>query len=70
MVKQMQAIERTEEPEDVAAVVSFLASEDACFMTGQTIMVGPLYVSTVIAFFASFGNQNTVLKSIGEKYGG
>lgn len=44
MVKQMQAIHRTEEPEDVAAVVSFLASEDARFMTGQTLMVdGGMY---------------------------
>ena len=39
MVKQMQAIHRTEEPEDVANVVSFLASEDSRFMTGQTLMV-------------------------------
>ncbi|VEP12885.1 (S)-1-Phenylethanol dehydrogenase [Hyella patelloides LEGE 07179] len=39
MVKQMQAIHRTGEPEDVAAVVSFLASEDSSFMTGQTLMV-------------------------------
>ena len=39
MVKQMQAIHRTEEPEDVAGVVSFLASEDSRFMTGQTLMV-------------------------------
>lgn len=39
MVKQMQAIHRTEEPEDVAAVVSFLASEDSRFMTGQTLAV-------------------------------
>ncbi len=44
MVKQMQAIHRTEEPEDVAAVVSFLASEDAGFMTGQTLLVdGGMY---------------------------
>lgn len=44
MVKQMQAIHRTEEPEDVAAVVSFLASDDASFMTGQTLMVdGGMY---------------------------
>lgn len=39
MVKQMQAIHRTEEPEDVARVVSFLASEDSRFMTGQTLSV-------------------------------
>ena len=39
MVKQMQAIHRTEEPEDVAGVVSFLASEDSRFMTGQTMLV-------------------------------
>lgn len=39
MVKQMQAIHRTEEPSDVAGVVSFLASEDSRFMTGQTLSV-------------------------------
>lgn len=39
MVKHMQAIHRTEEPEDVANVVSFLASEDSRFMTGQTLLV-------------------------------
>ena len=39
MVRQMQGIHRTEEPEDVASVVSFLASEDSRFMTGQTLMV-------------------------------
>ncbi|MGB7413133.1 MAG: SDR family NAD(P)-dependent oxidoreductase [Thermosynechococcaceae cyanobacterium] len=39
MVKQMQAIHRTAEPEDVANVVSFLASEDSRFMTGQTLSV-------------------------------
>ena len=39
MVKQMQAIHRTEEPEDVAGVVSFLASDDSGFMTGQTMLV-------------------------------
>ena len=38
MVKQMQAIHRTEEPEDVAGVVSFLASDDSRFMTGQTLL--------------------------------
>jgi NAD(P)-dependent dehydrogenase (short-subunit alcohol dehydrogenase family) len=36
---QMQAIKRSEVPEDVAGVVSFLASEDARFVTGQTIVV-------------------------------
>ena len=39
MVKQMQAIKRTEEPTDVADVVSFLASEASRFMTGQTLVV-------------------------------
>lgn len=39
MVAQMQAIHRTEEPEDLAGVMSFLASEDSRFMTGQTLMV-------------------------------
>lgn len=39
MVKQMQAIHRTEEPADVASVVSFLASDDSRFMTGQTLAI-------------------------------
>ena len=34
-----QAIGRTGEPQDQAAVVSFLASDDAAFMTGQTLLV-------------------------------
>lgn len=39
MVKQMQAIHRTAEPDDVAGVVSFLASDDSRFITAQTIVV-------------------------------
>lgn len=35
----MQAIHRSGEPRDVAGVVSFLASEDSEFMTGQTLVV-------------------------------
>lgn len=38
-VLALQAIPRTEEPEDVAAVVAFLASDEAEFVTGQTIAV-------------------------------
>jgi NAD(P)-dependent dehydrogenase (short-subunit alcohol dehydrogenase family) len=34
-----QAIPRTQEPEDVAGLVSFLASDAASFITGQTIPV-------------------------------
>jgi NAD(P)-dependent dehydrogenase (short-subunit alcohol dehydrogenase family) len=34
-----QAIKRPERPEDLAGVISFLASEDAAFITGQTIAV-------------------------------
>ena len=39
MVKQMQAIHRIAEPNDLASVVSFLVSEDSRFMTGQTLSV-------------------------------
>ncbi len=39
MVKQMQAIHRIADPNDIAGVVSFLASEDSRFMTGQTLSV-------------------------------
>lgn len=34
-----QAIKRAETPEDLAGVASFLASEEAGFVTGQTISV-------------------------------
>lgn len=35
--QSIQAIKRTGQPEDLAGVVSFLASDDAAFITGQTI---------------------------------
>lgn len=38
-VAQMQAIKRVEVPEDLAGAVSFLTSDDAAFMTGQTLHV-------------------------------
>jgi NAD(P)-dependent dehydrogenase (short-subunit alcohol dehydrogenase family) len=34
-----QAVKRNGEPEDQAAAVSFLASDDAAFMSGQTMLV-------------------------------
>jgi NAD(P)-dependent dehydrogenase (short-subunit alcohol dehydrogenase family) len=39
MTANMQVIKRTQIPEDLVGLVSFLASEDAGFMTGQTLMV-------------------------------
>ena len=39
MTANMQVIKRTQEPDDLVGLVSFLASEDAGFMTGQTLMV-------------------------------
>ena len=33
----LQAIKRVQVPQDIAGVVSFLASDDAAFMTGQTL---------------------------------
>ena len=36
---QMQAIKRFETPEDLAGTVSFLTSDDAGFITGQTLNV-------------------------------
>jgi NAD(P)-dependent dehydrogenase (short-subunit alcohol dehydrogenase family) len=36
---QMQAIRRSQMPEDLAGTVAFLASDDAAFLTGQTIYV-------------------------------
>jgi NAD(P)-dependent dehydrogenase (short-subunit alcohol dehydrogenase family) len=38
-VAQMQAIKRVEVPEDLVGAVSFLTSDDAAFMTGQTLAV-------------------------------
>ncbi len=39
MQRRTRAIQRDEVPEDVVGAVSFLASDDAAFMTGQTIAV-------------------------------
>jgi NAD(P)-dependent dehydrogenase (short-subunit alcohol dehydrogenase family) len=39
MTANMQVIKRTQEPEDLVGLVSFLVSDDASFMTGQTLMV-------------------------------
>ena len=38
-VAQGQAIKRTEEPADLVGAISFLASDDAAFITGQTLCV-------------------------------
>jgi NAD(P)-dependent dehydrogenase (short-subunit alcohol dehydrogenase family) len=38
-VAQGQAIKRTEQPEDLVGACSFLASDDAAFITGQTLCV-------------------------------
>jgi NAD(P)-dependent dehydrogenase (short-subunit alcohol dehydrogenase family) len=39
MIRAQQAIKRTETPEDLTGALAFLASEDAAFITGQTIVV-------------------------------
>lgn len=39
MTRNMQSIKRIQEPADLVGLVSFLASEDSAFMTGQTLMV-------------------------------
>jgi NAD(P)-dependent dehydrogenase (short-subunit alcohol dehydrogenase family) len=38
-VAQMQAIKRPEVPEDIVGVLSFLTSDEAAFMTGQTLNI-------------------------------
>ena len=38
-VSSMQAIKRTQMPEDLTGALSFLVSDDAAFMTGQTLYV-------------------------------
>ncbi|MGH8667633.1 MAG: SDR family NAD(P)-dependent oxidoreductase [Burkholderiales bacterium] len=37
--RMTRAIQRDEQPEDLVGTVSFLASEDAAFLTGQTLVV-------------------------------
>jgi NAD(P)-dependent dehydrogenase (short-subunit alcohol dehydrogenase family) len=39
VTRRTRAISRDERPEDLVGAVSFLASEDAAFMTGQTMVV-------------------------------
>lgn len=39
MARQMQAIDRSMVPEDLVGVLSFLASDDASFITGQVVAV-------------------------------
>lgn len=39
VLRQSQAIKRTEMPEDLVGALSFLTSEDAAFITGQTLVV-------------------------------
>ena len=39
ITKMTRAIQRDEKPEDLVGSVSFLASEDAAFITGQTLVV-------------------------------
>ena len=39
IVAQMQAIKRVEVPDDLVGTVSFLTSDDAAFITGQTLNV-------------------------------
>jgi NAD(P)-dependent dehydrogenase (short-subunit alcohol dehydrogenase family) len=39
MVAQAQAIKRTQVPEDLVGALSFLVSDDAGFITGQTLVV-------------------------------
>lgn len=43
-IAQMQAIRRPQEPEDLVGTVSYLASDDSAFMTGQTLSVDGGYV--------------------------
>jgi 3-oxoacyl-[acyl-carrier protein] reductase len=39
MIRAQQAIKRTETPDDLTGTLAFLASDDAAFITGQTIVV-------------------------------
>src|SRR5271154_2855388 len=39
ITREMQAIKRTQEPADLVGAVSFFASDDSAFITGQTLPV-------------------------------
>jgi len=39
LTRMSRAIKRDETPEDLVGAVSFLASDDAAFITGQTLVV-------------------------------
>ncbi len=39
IVPQLQAIKRVQVPDDLTGTISFLASDDAAFVTGQTFWV-------------------------------
>jgi NAD(P)-dependent dehydrogenase (short-subunit alcohol dehydrogenase family) len=39
ITREQQAIKRTQEPSDLVGAVSFFASDDAAFITGQTLPV-------------------------------
>ena len=46
MLAQAQCIKRTQLPEDLVGAMSFLASDDAAFITGQTLIVDGGWVRT------------------------
>jgi NAD(P)-dependent dehydrogenase (short-subunit alcohol dehydrogenase family) len=39
IVPQLQAIKRVQVPDDLTGIISFLASDDSAFITGQTFWV-------------------------------
>ena len=43
---QSSPLGRLGDPDDQAGIVSFLMSEDACWITGQTLLVNGVYVMT------------------------
>lgn len=43
-IAQLQAIKRAQEPEDLVGTVSYLASDDSAFMTGQILSIDGGYV--------------------------
>jgi pyridoxal 4-dehydrogenase len=67
-VETLQAIPGRGQPEDIAAAVAFLASDDARFITGETVKVDGGLLAQGIALWGT-GKDNIFMKSAGVNRG-